>query len=274
MPLRSAPLPRMAGHLTFMRARPGQLSALNAGDVGIVGVPLEDPFAPQAGQHLAPRALRETSVYFGWHRNAQFSHPVDIDARRPIDTSGLDERMRDLGDVCPPGTGDAGAHNALHDTLARAARQRASLIVLGGRDRDAPTFANALPGLSWIRLHNAPAEPAFHLTGAARLDALREWACGHAPLAVQFDLSVFPTHLCAMTDRPQLGGLDLSAVSACLAAIGQLPVSAMWLTGLNPTLGGMSTTKVGQRLMVTALLHYVYARLGLSVTPLTELTDA
>ena len=74
MPLRSAPLPRMAGHLSFMRAQPKTISDLQRGDLAVLGLPFEDTCAPFAGQSLAPRALRETSVYFGWHANPQFSH--------------------------------------------------------------------------------------------------------------------------------------------------------------------------------------------------------
>ena len=84
MPLRSAPLPRMAGHLSFMRAQTKAISDVRPGDLAVLGVPFEDTSAPYAGQSLAPRALRETSVYFGWHANPQFSHPVDIDARQDI----------------------------------------------------------------------------------------------------------------------------------------------------------------------------------------------
>ena len=84
MPLRSAPLPRMAGHLSFMRAQPRAIGDLKAGDLAVLGLPFEDNSAPFAGQSLAPRALRETSVYFGWHANPQFSHPVDVDVRKQI----------------------------------------------------------------------------------------------------------------------------------------------------------------------------------------------
>ena len=86
MPLRSAPLPRMAGHLSFMRAQTKAICDVRSGDLAVLGVPFEDTSAPNAGQSLAPRALRDTSVYFGWHANPQFSHPVDIDAQESIQT--------------------------------------------------------------------------------------------------------------------------------------------------------------------------------------------
>ena len=64
MPLRSAPLPRMAGHLSFMRAKSKTICDVRSGDLAVLGLPFEDTSAPYAGQSLAPRALRETSVYF------------------------------------------------------------------------------------------------------------------------------------------------------------------------------------------------------------------
>ena len=64
MPLRSAPLPRMAGQLSFMRAQTKAICDVRPDDLAVLGVPFEDTSAPYAGQSLAPRALRETSVIF------------------------------------------------------------------------------------------------------------------------------------------------------------------------------------------------------------------
>ena len=44
------------------------------------------------------------------------------------------------------------------------------------------------------------------------------------------------------------------------------------LTGLNPSRPGMGVVKVGQRLMVTALLTFVYARLGFAAAPTKQVT--
>ena len=89
MPLRTAPLPRMAGDLTFMRSRRATLDSLNAESLAVLGAPFEDNVGRKSGTRFAPTALRETSVYFGWHANPQFAHPVDINERVPIDTSEM-----------------------------------------------------------------------------------------------------------------------------------------------------------------------------------------
>jgi len=47
--------------------------------------------------------------------------------------------------------------------------------------------------------------------------------------------------------------------------LGQHEASAIMLTGLNPNRPGMGVVKVGQRLMVTALLAFIYARLGFGI---------
>lgn len=74
------------------------------------------------------------------------------------------------------------------------------------------------------------------------------------PLFVRFDQSVFETSLSALCDRPRLGGCDLETVSQWLGTLGKHRASAIMLTGLNPSRPGMGVIKVGQRLMVTALL--------------------
>ena len=132
MPLRSAPLPRMAGHLPFMRAQTKAICDVRPGDLAVLGVPFEDTGAPHAGQSLAPRALRETSVYFGWHANPQFSHPVDIDARQNISTDGLHERLCDLGDISL-GSQDA-VHAALRAAVSQINNTGACAVILGGSD--------------------------------------------------------------------------------------------------------------------------------------------
>ncbi|EDZ43226.1 hypothetical protein RB2083_2741 [Rhodobacteraceae bacterium HTCC2083] len=81
---------------------------------------------------------------------------------------------------------------------------------------------------------------------------------------------MFETSLSALCDQPRLGGCDLDTVSHWLSALGQLDVSAIMLTGLNPNRPGMGVVKVGQRLMVTALLAFIYARLGFGIAPPTR----
>jgi agmatinase len=285
MPLRSAPLPRMAGHLSFMRAQTKAISDVRPGDLAVLGIPFEDTSAPHAGQSLAPRALRETSVYFGWHANPQFSHPVDIDARLDIQTDGLHERLCDLGDI------SLGQDEAIHEALKLAISQinsnGACAVILGGSDHLSETVQTALPDCQTVQLGGLPRHDRdFHvaplpngyattckLETAAQLTRLSQWRDASKPLFVQFDLSVFETSLSTLCDRPRLGGCDLDTVAKWLSALGQHEVNAIMLTGLNPNRPGMGVVKVGQRLMVTALLVFIYARLRFGIDHLGCLTS-
>ena len=274
MPLRSAPLPRMAGHLSFMRAQCKAICDVQTGDLAVLGVPFEDTSAPYAGQSLVPCALRETSVYFGWHANPQFSHPVDIDARQDIQTDGLHERLCDLGDISP-GPEDT-IHAALRAAISQISRHGACAVILGGSDRLSETVQSALPNCQTAQLGGMPRDAHdFHVAplpngegascnpgSTAQLAAFSGWRDASKPLFVRFDLSVFETSLSALCDRPRLGGCDLDTVVQWLGTLGQHEVSAIMLTGLNPNRPGMGVVKVGQRLMVTALLAFIYARLG------------
>lgn len=274
MPLRTAPLPRMAGHLSFMRAQTKTLDDLGPGDLAVLGVPFEDTTAPHAGQSMAPRALRETSVYFGWHANPQFSHPIDIDARQEIRTDGLHERLCDLGDL-PKGE-DQDIQASLSAAMNRISARKACAIILGGSDPLAKTVKQALTNCQVIQLgeritdqthfHVAPLTngpvAAAKADETAQTEAFSRWRNPAVPLFVRFDLSVFETSVSGLCDRPRLGGHGLETVARWLSAIGQQEVSAIMLTGLNPSRPGMGVIKVGQRLMVTALLAFIYARLG------------
>lgn len=285
MPLRSAPLPRMAGHLSFMRAQTKAICDVRPGDLAVLGAPFEDTSAPYAGQSLAPRALRETSVYFGWHANPQFSHPVDIDARQDIQTDGLHERLCDLGDI------SRGPEDAVHKALGAAISQISSIgacaLILGGSDHLLETVQSALPNCQTAQLGGMPRDARdFHIAPlpngsattsnsdtAAQLAGFSQWKDASKPLLVQFDLSVFETSLSALCDRPRLGGCDLDTVTHWLGVLGQHRVSAIMLTGLNPNRPGMGVVKVGQRLMVTALLAFIYARLGFGIDHPGRLTS-
>lgn len=285
MPLRSGPLPRMAGHLSFMRAQTKTICDIRPGDLAVLGIPFEDISAPYAGQSLAPRALRETSVYFGWHANPQFSHPVDIDARQDIQTDGLHERLCDLGDISL-GSDDA-IRAALSTTTSQINRNGACAVILGGSDHLSETVQSALPNCQTAQLGGTPRNACdFHIAPLqngsatncnsntiAQLAGLSQWRDASKPLFVRFDLSVFETSLSALCDRPRLGGCDLDTVAQWLSALGQYGVSAIMLTGLNPNRPGMGVVKVGQRLMVTALLAFIYAHLGFGIDHPARLTS-
>jgi agmatinase len=330
MPMRDAPLPRMAGDLTFMRSRRASVESLHADNLAILGAPIEDNIGRKAGTRFAPTAIRETSVYFGWHANPQFSHPVDIDKRSAIDTSAMHGRLVDVGDIPLEGLEAQSAVFAIRSLTRRIAEQNASTIVLGGDDsivepaidgaidkgsvgfiqiggrlpghsslferasgaepvgHDAPPLARLLsdgrvearnvmvmvspsrPGIEFVRdfqqaggvLLNAAA------VAEARAEDITKNACTLArstrSLHVQFDASAFRPSLHGMSERPAFGGLTLPDVQKVLGAIGQAPVSSLMVTGLNPTLSGLSVVKTGLRLTVTALLSYIYGRLGLT----------
>ena len=273
MPLLDAPLPRMAGRLSFMRAACGSLDDVQPGGVAIIGLPVEDLDANHAGQSLAPRGLRETSVYFGWHANPQFQHPVDVDDRREISAAGIFERMVDLGDIRA-----ASIPDALCSLQSRLWDRQATAIYLGGNE----ALINALPGpivdvpvvrlggrgvasdLSLAPLSGPGVPPDPSRTAVAVQDMVRAHLGGRNRAIAVFDLSVFATSLSGLCDRPRIGGCTLPEVTLWLSALGGAGVSAVFLTGLNPTLSGMGIIKTGQRLMVTALLSFVYARLGVA----------
>lgn len=323
MPLRTAPLPRMAGDLTFMRSRRATIDGVDANHLAILGAPIEDNVGRKCGTRFAPTALRETSVYFGWHANPQFSHPVDIDVRVPIDTSEMHGRLVDIGDIPLEGVPSEIAAQAIRTTMQRLRERRASAILLGGDDSivhpavAAPPhgpvgfiqIGGRLPG-AMPREEDGQSEDTPPLNrllsdgailprttavlagaGSAGREFLRDFeaaggslwnasAVSQAPsgaieglaqtvaaaagaLHVHFDVSVFRPSLHGMSERPAFGGLTLPDLQKALGEIGRAPVSSLIVTGLNPTLSGLSVVKTGLRLTVTTLLAYIYGRLGL-----------
>ena len=85
-------------------------------------------------------------------------------------------------------------------------------------------------------------------------------------LLVNVDLSVLQSTLHGMADVPRQGGLTLRTLQTALLSIGQANVCCLIVSGINPTINAMSVVKTGQRLLVTALLGFIYARLGLLKT--------
>ena len=317
MSVRTTPLPRMAGDLTFMRARRATIGELGPDNLAVLGAPLERNWGPKSGCRFGPRALRETSVYFGWHANPQFSHPVDVDARKRINTSSIHARLVDIGDVALNDAEGRGKQ-AIGMTIAAIRTRGAASILLGGDDE---VVAPALSGLrtenpcSLIQIGGivpscgrdirddrssasrpvatgdvalastlfiAPAQvptAEFHtdlakaggqLIEAKHLSAMRSekiaelskrLAAGTGALAVHLDLTALPAPLHGMSNTPRFDGLSVAVLQNALTAIGQAPVDCFIMTGLNPTLSGLSIVKTGQRLLVTLLLGFIYGRL-------------
>ncbi|MFT5449183.1 MAG: agmatinase [Gammaproteobacteria bacterium] len=325
MPLRNAPLPRMAGDLTFMRSRRATLDELRSQNLAVLGAPTEDNVGRKSGTRFAPTALRETSVYFGWHANPQFSHPVDINVRVPIDTSQMHGRLVDIGDFALAGMPQASVAQAICSTMKQIRVTNASVILLGGDDSIVPpAIAGAAQGrpVGFIQIgghlpgvipgegdaesarqcslahllsdgHVIPGTTAaiacadrtsvefvqgFQRAGGLILSAA-DVLCARAgvieqtarrliddsgSLHVHFDVSAFRPSLHGMSERPSFGGLTLADLQRMLGAIGRVPVATLIVTGLNPTLSGLSVVKTGLRLTVTALLAYIYSRLELA----------
>ena len=299
MPLRTAPLPRMAGHLTFMRVEQAAVDALTTGRIGLVGIPREDTDTRATGARFGPNAIRETSVYFGWHANPQFSRPVVVGDRMTIDTSSIQARLFDLGDIPVGGLTAEAGDRLIRATLRQIANTGASALVLGGDKGIAPPALEGVaaqtptarvriggragaPGPGGDVLHFAPhrlacaeASPdrgasrrrivsARQLAGldAAAISRMTRNAAGDRPLAVYLDLSALNSCWHGASDMPRFDGLALSGLRRLLTGLGRLPVAMLVVTGLNPTLSGLGTVKTGQRLLVTALLDYICARLG------------
>ena len=299
MPLRTAPLPRMAGHLTFMRVGQAAIDALTTGRIGLVGIPREDTDTRATGARFGPNAIRETSVYFGWHANPQYSRPVAVGDRSTIDTSSIQARLFDLGDIPVGGLTAEAGDNLIRATLRQIASSGASALVLGG---DKGIAAPALEGVAAEtpaarvqiggfagapgpggpvlcfaprRIASAEASPdrgasgqrtvsARQLAGldATAISRMAQRAADDRPLAVHLDISALNSCWHGASDMPRFDGLTLSGLRRLLTGLGRLPVAILVVTGLNPTLSGLGTVKTGQRLLVTALLDYICARLG------------
>ena len=320
MSLRTAPLPRMAGDLTYMRAKRATIEELGPDNLAVVGAPMERNWGPKTGCRFGPRAIRETSVYFGWHANPQFSHPVDVDARKRIDLTTIHDRLVDVGDVAMDDTEADGGKQAVGMTIAAIQARGAASILLGGDDE---IVAPALSGLrnkspcaliqiggvfppSGGNIKNdrfsasqssaagevalestlflAPAQlptaeffgdlarAGGHLLEARQIcnmssekiaDMSKRLAARTGTLAVHLDLSALSAPLHGMSNTPRFDGLSVAVLQNALTAIGQAPVDCFIVTGLNPTLNGLSIVKTGQRLLVTLLLGFIYGRLGL-----------
>lgn len=324
MSLRTGPVPRMAGDLTFMRSHRGALTELNDKSLAIIGIPMEDNVGLSSGSRMSPQALRETSVYFGWQANPQFSHPVDIDARKQIDTSSIHDRMVDLGDIPVEGLSRSVADNLVSDVLNAVRQRGASIIALSGDQRSVRTVLETQSNsekLSFIQigghtptslsqetlsdrsevgsligngtllakntaflapLSTSPSEFLTQYRGQGgqvisakqlsniSMPEFREFRLALTEntdsLVVNLDLSAFASPLHGMSSKRRFNGVSVTSLQSIMTEIGQSPVSTLIVTGMNPTVDGMSVVKTGQRLLVTVLLGYIYGRLGLSTS--------
>jgi len=249
VPLRDAPTPRMAGHLPFMRAPIAVVDQLAPGQVAAFGVPLASEAQDTS---LGPLAMRETSVYFGSHFTANMKAAMDVDRRMVLGGAAIAGALADLGDIdfarCKSPPADCIA------TLAAAIVRRDAIPAMLGGHR-----ASLAPLRRGI-------EDAVGRNVSVASPRVRDDAGPDDPVLVAIDLSDVASIWHGGSVEAGFEGLTLSQTRAWLRGFGRRRVAGMALTGLDPMRQGLSTVKTGQRLLVTALLDLVYARLD-ALTP-------
>lgn len=242
MPLRDAPTPRMAGHLPFMRGPSVGIAQLRPGQLAAFGVALGDG---REDTSLGPLALRETSAYFGSHFSSNMKAAMDIDRRMRLDGAAIADRLVDLGDIDFL-SGDAPAADRVAALCAEIARRGALPAMLGGSARFVAPMREGLEA--------ALRRPVDVLAATARPPEGR--AC-----LVSIDLGAIASIWHGGSRLAGIDGLSLSQCREWLRGLGREDVVGVALTGLDPARQGLSTVKTGQRLLVTAVLDLVYARL-------------
>jgi agmatinase len=276
MSLRIEPLPRMAGHLSFMRTPRATCADLRPGMVAALGVAL-DSTRDGAGQtRFGPTALRETSAYFGSHFGSNMKAAMDIDRRRILDGGLKSGQLVDLGDLCVEGLDRLAAEAAIGSAAAAVSRHGALPLLLGG-DLDIVPAAMAgldatLPAATPLiqvgghLLEDRRGRPVLRLGHAGPLRALPDTeltqriaavACGRRAF-VALDLSAFAAPWHGMHGAAPFDGLGLRDMRRVVATLGQFPIVGIAITGLDATRCALSVVKTGQRLMLTALLDLLY----------------
>ena len=131
MPIRTGPIPKTGGVMTFIGAPTGVMDELGPGMYGVFGVPFDVSSPDRLGPRLGPRAYRETSTYFQM-LTAHDATLVQINSRLTTDTNTVRSLVRDLGDL-PVSHVDWGVLSAtLRDAARHIAAQGSVPIALGG----------------------------------------------------------------------------------------------------------------------------------------------
>lgn len=118
-----------AGVPNFARSMGASLNTLRAGNVAIVGVPLES-VGLRPGMQDGPRAIREASVDFIYPLQTSGTL-VDIDSGRTL-TWPKSSKLVDLGDLpAAPGESER-TQNTLREFFASLVKKRVVPIALGG----------------------------------------------------------------------------------------------------------------------------------------------
>src|SRR5262249_51045635 len=132
MPIRTGPQLRTAGILTFMRVARGAIDGLEPGMVAVVGVPYETSTPWKRGPLLAPRAYRETSLYYWAHADAAEDPQIEIDSGQRVDPVVVHRVLRDLGDLPVSHVDWSQTERLLRETCRRIVERRALPVFLGG----------------------------------------------------------------------------------------------------------------------------------------------
>ena len=207
-------------------------------------MPIEGSKNLQSGARFSPLSIRETSVYFGWYANPQFSNPINIDEQEVFDTSSINERLFDLGDIPVLGQTRSKAEELINHTIAQVYNRNATSIVLGGDSSIIAPVSRAIangksvayiqiggktPGTSDTKLHHQASSPLHSLL-----------ASGEVKLA--------DTCILAPAENPSVEFLkELSGAGAKIFSSSQLnDMSSKEITDLSLTLSNLSLIHISE----------------------------
>ena len=244
MPLRDTAVPRMAGHLPFMRGPVRSLYNVLPGQIAVFGAALGAGLQDAAS---GPLSLRETSSYFGSHFTSNMKAAMDIDQRRILDSSIVNGRIVDLGDIdfakCTDGAGASIA------AITGSICQRGAL----------PTMLGGATNLA-IFMHRGLEAGMSRPVKMVPLDLPPHWS-DDEPIFVTVDVSSVASTWHGASPYAHFSGLPLSEMRRRLRKLGGQNLAGIAVTGLEPARAGLSTVKTAQRLLITAVLDLIYAHL-------------
>ncbi|MBU6378689.1 MAG: arginase family protein [Gammaproteobacteria bacterium] len=237
-------MPRMAGHLPFLRSPMRRLDEVCPGQVAVFGASLGAALQ-DAGD--GPLGLRETSSYFGSHFTSNMKAAMDVEQRRILDTAAIAGRIVDLGDIdfarC---TADVDASIAA--LTAAICRHGGLPMMLGGATKLARPMLRGIEAGLGRPVVAVPIDLRPHLS----VDEL---------ILVTLDLSTVASSWHGASPNSNFAGLSLREVRQRLRRLGTQRLAGVAVTGLEPARAGLSTVKTAQRLLVTAVLDLLYAHL-------------
>lgn len=123
-----------AGPVSFYRAPQVEASELPEGSVAVLGVPLDSWTLGRNGQRLAPRAIREQSLYLAGYYGLQVplgAGYVDVTSGE-VSTVPETPRLYDVGDVRLHQADPEAQTEAIAASVAEIVKRGAMPVVLGG----------------------------------------------------------------------------------------------------------------------------------------------